>query len=114
LTILNSRTVSLKGGSDRLVWDGAKSGNYKTKKGYKILIKQQLRPKVEIPLRLCWDKNCLPKARMFAWMALQKKILTADRFTKMGYEGPSRCPLCEKEQETTNHILLDCQFSNKC
>jgi len=28
-------------------------------------------------------------------------------------EGPTRCPLCKNEEETTDHILLGCPFSKE-
>ena len=28
-------------------------------------------------------------------------------------EGPTRCPLCKKEEETLDHILLECPFSKE-
>ena len=32
----------------------------------------------------------------------------------MGFEGPSRCPLCEKESETSEQFLYGCPFANTC
>lgn len=97
-----------------LVWDGSKSGEYNTKDGYRLLIKKKLWSKSNLPLSLCWDKNCLPKVGLFTWISLQKKILIANRFTKMGFEGPSRCLLCEREEESAHQILLNCDFANDC
>ena len=28
-------------------------------------------------------------------------------------EGPTRCPLCKNEEETSDHIILGCQFSKE-
>lgn len=55
--------------------------------------------------------TCLPKAGIFLWVSLQKRILKVDRFTKIGFKRPSRCPLCEKEFETSERLLYDCPYA---
>lgn len=42
------------------------------------------------------------------------KILTTERFRKMGFEGPSRCILCKAHEEIVDYLLLNCPFSEKC
>lgn len=69
---------------------------------------------LDIPLNLCWNKACLPKEGIFLWGALQKKILIVDRLWKLGFEGLSRCPLCEGQEEDVNHLILNCEFSQEC
>ncbi|XP_059066304.1 uncharacterized protein LOC131857628 [Cryptomeria japonica] len=32
----------------------------------------------------------------------------------MGINGPSRCILCQKHEETADHLLLHCKFSSHC
>ena len=49
---------------------------------------------------LCWNKDMLPKVGAFAWLAYNGRILTVERLRKIGIIGPSRCPLCEKNEET--------------
>ncbi|GLJ37648.1 hypothetical protein SUGI_0764880 [Cryptomeria japonica] len=48
--------------------------------------------------------------RTFTWAALQKKVLAAERFRKMGFKGPSRCVLCRSSKENVNHLFLGCLF----
>lgn len=114
MAILKDINISFSLGKDRLVWDGSMKWEYNSKDGYNHITKAQLRPKMELPVKLCWDRYCLPKARVFTWLALQNKLLIAENFRRMGYEGPSRCPLCEKDEEDTNHLLLNCNHANQC
>ena len=65
---------------------------YSVKKGYELIINSQRWDKMDNPLNLCWDQACLPRAGIFLWAASQNRIRTTDRFTKMGFKGPSRCP----------------------
>jgi hypothetical protein len=39
-------------------------------------------------------------------MMAHKIILTSENLRRRGYQGPSRCPLCTNEEETTNQLLL--------
>lgn len=114
LAVLNKREVTLKNRSDILIWMGSSTRKYLVKEGYNSIIRDKNMDNIDIPLNLCWNKACLPKAGMFLWVALQNRILTADRFNKLGFEGPSRCPLCENHFEDVNHILLNCPFSQEC
>ena len=36
---------------------------------------------------------------------------TADRLAKRGINHPEKCPLCDKEAETLDHLLVACSFS---
>ena len=67
-----------------------------------------------LPPYIFCDPTCLLKACIFLWVALQKIILTKDKFTKMGFEGPSRCPLCKKESKTFEHLLYDRPIAKNC
>ena len=82
--------------------------------GYELITKSQRWELIEIPLELCQDSDCLPKAGNFLWAAIQNRILTAGRFMKMGFEGPSRCLLCKNNSKTDEHILFSCPFARNC
>ena len=45
---------------------------------------------------LCWEKEILPKAGAFAWLAYNGRILIVERRRRLGIIGPTICPLCEK------------------
>lgn len=54
------------------------------------------------------------KTGMFSWVALQKRIMTTNWFRKLGFEGPSRCILCEAKEETVNHLLMKYPHTSRC
>jgi hypothetical protein len=33
-----------------------------------------------------------------------------DRLARRGMDHPEKCPLCDQEQETIDHLLLSCVF----
>ena len=69
---------------DVLIWAAFNDGKYNVKDGYRVILGSQELEKVDIPLKLCWDTSCLPKARFFLWLAIQNRILTMDRLYKLG------------------------------
>ena len=55
----------------------------------------------------------MPKIDLFCWTAAHKSILTGDNLKIRGMEGPSRCPLCCSEEETMDHLLINCPYSQE-
>lgn len=60
--------------------------------GYKI--KEEAMAKKDWHEKLIWSKHCLLKGRVFAWLAVLKRILIKDRLQKMGIKGARRCVMC--------------------
>ena len=67
----------------KIIWAASNDGKYSVKSGYNTLINFEKWEKMDIPLNLCWDTSCLPKAGLFLWLAFQGKILTADKLQKI-------------------------------
>ena len=60
------------------------------------------------PRKLIW-KNCTPtKICLFTWEVWWGKILTMEQLKKRGRHLASRCPLCGKDEESLDHLLLHC------
>ena len=47
------------------------------------------------------------------WTLAHKSILTSENLRRKGREGPSRYPLCLKEEENIDHLLLACPFAKE-
>ena len=45
------------------------------------------------------------------WLAAHNKCWTVDPLARQGLQYPPRCPLCDQEGETINHLLLASVFS---
>ncbi|XP_059067599.1 uncharacterized protein LOC131858386 [Cryptomeria japonica] len=109
--VLDNREVSCSREVDEIIWCGAKSGSYSVKLGY-TLLEIEGRTK-EWESKLCWNKECLPKAGAFSWLVGNKRIQSGDRLKKMGFASPFRCVLYEKEEEDVDHLLLNCEFAQE-
>ena len=47
------------------------------------------------------------------WLVAHNRCWTADRLAKRGLAHPEKCPLCDQEEETINHLLLSCVFARQ-
>ena len=63
---------------------------------------------ISFPKNCIWVDRVPTKVVFFAWEATWGKVLTLDRLQKRGWQLPNRCFLCGCEEETVNHILLQC------
>ena len=53
------------------------------------------------------------KGNFFMWCTLDKKTPTWDIMKKRSLEGLGWCSLCKNDEETTNHLFLNCPFSTQ-
>jgi hypothetical protein len=51
-----------------------------------------------------------PRCKYFIWLASLNRCWTADRLARRGMDHPDRCPLCDQQDETVQHILVACVF----
>lgn len=72
--IISTRKIKQSEMTDRLIWAREKDGIYSVKQGYQAIIHSQQWNAVEIPLKVCWDTTCLPKAGFFLWLTLQNRV----------------------------------------
>ena len=59
-----------------------------------------------------WQTDYIPQVNRFIWILLHNKLLTAENLKKRGISGPSRCILCNSDEETISHLFLQCSFSH--
>jgi hypothetical protein len=52
-----------------------------------------------------------PKCHFFLWLVAHNKCWTTDRMQKRGMNHPVRCPLCDQEPKSIDHLLVSCVFS---
>lgn len=91
---------------DTFVWDPS-GGSYTVKIGYTTLQEEQ-NQQDWAPWKFIWKTESLPKIKIFIWTLLKGKILTSENLKRKGFSGPSKCQTCLMEEETIQHIFLDC------
>ena len=58
-----------------------------------------------------WKSWAPPRVKFFAWLAFRKRLWTADRRRRHGLEACGPCWLCDQEEETVDHLLVNCSFA---
>jgi hypothetical protein len=66
------------------------------------------------PYERIWKTWAPPKCRFFMWLAALKKCWTADRLEKCRLDHPERCPFCDQEGESIDHLPVAYVFSRQC
>ena len=90
---------------DCWLWKETKDGIFSVKSLYSIL---DSRRGVQFPINIIWNP-CVPtKVGFFAWEAFWGKVLTLDQLKKRGRCLANRCFLCGEEEESIDHILIQC------
>ena len=93
---------------DTIVWKHTTSGHYTAASAYKA----QFLGLVLSPMdQMVWKAWAPPKAKFFAWLAIQDRIWTADRLQKRGWPNCGLCTLCKREQESGPHLFFKCRFT---
>ncbi|XP_043694381.1 uncharacterized protein LOC122645101 [Telopea speciosissima] len=87
--------LSLFPSQDYRVWSGSQNGVYSAKSGYHFLCNQQE----------------LQRIRSFLWRACANGVATGAALVKRQCNVNPECARCGAEEETIDHIILDCPFS---
>jgi hypothetical protein len=90
---------------DRHIWQLDGSGQYSSKSAYWSYFNGSVTFE---PWRRLWKSWAPGKCKLFIWLAIRNRCWTADRLAKRGLEHPDKCPLCDQEEETAQHLLTTC------
>jgi hypothetical protein len=93
---------------DEITWRWTANGHYTTQSAYRIQFMGRRKKPTLTPI---WKAQAEPKCRIFAWILLQHKILTADNLAKRRWPHDPMCQLCNAAPETPAHLCLHCPFT---
>ena len=63
------------------------------------------------PSSAIWKVYVQPRVSFFGWEATWEKDLTLDQLQKRGWPLANRCYLCQRHEESIDHILLHCAMA---
>jgi exonuclease III len=109
---LQARKIPTREGPDILRWGHTSSGSFSVKEAYYLQGTTPGQATDEIWGKI-WQPFIWPKISFFLWLTAQNRILTWDNLMKKGFTGPSRCTLCMQSEETMEHLLNTCQYSQQ-
>ena len=93
-------------GEDKLLLKDVREEGYSVKLMYQGLDPS---PAIEFPYRLVWNPVVPPKTGFFAWEATWGKVLMLDQLKHHGRAFANKCFLCEEDEETIDHLLINCK-----
>jgi len=110
-SLINSG-VQLHDLPDALIWTGGdQTGITLVKKNYLAMEKNKWTHTISGWKKALWSWACLLKAKIFIWLVVANIILTWEVLQHRGFIGLGYCILCKTNCETTNHLLVDCDFT---
>jgi hypothetical protein len=98
----------LEDSEDEIKWRWTIDGQYTTQSAYRIQFVGRHKKPATTPI---WKARAEPKCRIFAWILLQHKILTANNLAKRVWPHNPLCQLCNLSAETLTHLCLECPFT---
>jgi hypothetical protein len=93
---------------DTISWTLSGDGVYNASSAYEAQFRGSY-ARFETPK--IWDAHAEPKCKLFAWLALHGKLLTADLLAARGWTHDPLCLLCRRAPETAAHLCKDCPFT---
>ena len=112
LDLLQGKSPISARSKDKRGW-GSGSGKYTAAAGYAAILELPWVPPNPRQWKALWKFSSIPKVDIFIWTLLQNNILTGENLKRKGWEGPSRCPLCNRAKETVEHLFISCDFTKE-
>jgi hypothetical protein len=66
---------------------------------------------VNFPAISIWQAAAEPKCNFFAWLVMHNRVLTAGNLMRKNWPCNEYCPMCLCMQESTEHLLTQCNTS---
>ncbi|KAG2308168.1 hypothetical protein Bca52824_027916 [Brassica carinata] len=60
-----------------------------------------------------WFTGRVPKQAFLTWVAVRDRLSTRDRLLCWGLHIPAVCVLCNRGDETRQHLFFDCTYSSE-
>jgi hypothetical protein len=94
---------------DNLLWTPSSNQKFTVKSYYTLL---QSGEHSYFPWRSVWKVKVPPRVAFFLWTAALDRILMVDTLKKRGFTLGNWCCLCKMNEETTNHLLIHCEYTS--
>ncbi len=103
-----ANAISIGNIKDEIRWSWDNSGRFSVKSLYNFL---QDGGVVDKRFAQLWKIGTPLKVKIFVWLVLKKRVLTADNLLKRGRSGEGMCSLCSEGGETMEHLFMSCPFT---
>ncbi|WOK93267.1 hypothetical protein Cni_G01962 [Canna indica] len=102
--------ILFSSGEDTISWRWCSHGIFSTKSLYNILTFRGIsNPTADF----IWDSKCPTGVSVTNWLIHKKRLPTNDRLIKRQMQLNQRCSLCNLEDESHDHLFINCEFSKQ-
>jgi hypothetical protein len=98
------------GQDDKAVWRCNADGKFSVSSAYNLFFIANTRFACAKPI---WKSKAPMKCRLFMWLAVHKRCLTADNLQKRNWPHNPTCALCQAADEDCTHLFLHCRFTQQ-
>ncbi|CAL1400945.1 unnamed protein product [Linum trigynum] len=109
--IANSHRIT--NSPSRMVWNPNADCMFSVRSFYRFLVDGKFDGNENFKYKSIWKSMIPTKICGFLWLVWHKKILTLDNLKKRGMQLASRCVLCYKNEESINHIMVECPYTRR-
>ena len=102
------QTIILANHPDAISWRWTANGEFSTASAYAIQFEGSQRSNFK---EIIWKSGSPLKCRIYSWMAVLGRVLTADNLAKRGWPHSPSCRLCGNAPEDATHLLAACPFA---
>ena len=95
---------------DSIAWKWTPDGVYSTRSAYRIQFQGRFR---QFLPELIWKAHSENKFKLFAWILIQNKILTADNLQLRNWPHQEHCVMCDGPLESALHLCLLCPLAQE-
>ncbi|CAI0460668.1 unnamed protein product [Linum tenue] len=114
LNFLNSSAASrVTNGPGRLVWLPNPDSGFSVSSMYRALADDLFPGVANYPVVSIWKAIIPTKVCFFLWTLSHSKLRTIDKLKSWGLNLANRCDLCKCQEETADHLFVDCTFARE-
>ena len=107
---LEERKIEIRDSPDQIRWGYRTPGQFNVKEAAELASGAAYFPSEKKWCSL-WGLGHWPKITLFLWILMRGRIITWENLKRRGMVGPSMCVMCQKVEETTSHLLQECDWA---
>jgi hypothetical protein len=102
--------IQLSDVPDAISWRWTANGSYSSKTAYQIQFRGSF---CSFNSSAIWEASAEGKHKLFMWLFVQNRILSADCLLLRSWTCNPVCILCDQGRETAAHLCLHCVFARE-
>ncbi|PRQ37611.1 putative reverse transcriptase zinc-binding domain-containing protein [Rosa chinensis] len=98
---------------DEYIWGPSSNGKFSIKSATWLQYDHLRKHSQSKLINKLWKLNVQPKIKIFGWLLLRGRLKTRDRLSRFGIINDNSCLLCNRDNETADHLFGYCEFTKE-